>query len=73
MKPEDIKEPTVEEALGEVQQLFPDELRPYLSAGWDATSGEFCVVIHHSNGQHSQGRTLTEAMAQVRKFHKEQS
>jgi hypothetical protein len=65
-------EPTIEECLRELREIFPDALRIYISDDADYFDGvltreSFIMVTHNT----FRAPTLSEAMAHVRQWHKE--
>lgn len=88
MKPEDIKEPTVEEALKELREMFPrhycsisHEGRLVLGMSWKLKKIETVARIRITSATvedamlplEADADTLNEAMDQVRKWKQEQS
>jgi hypothetical protein len=73
-------EPTIEECLKELREMFRGKgnLAPYITAGFDPDNDWHPLVVIHwvANGTSywtDKASTLSEAMAQVRARHKEQS
>lgn len=65
-------EPTVEEALNELREMFPDDV------DYEIRFGNWLVPVQvllwrEMNSRTFSGPTLNDCMAQVRKWYKEQS
>ena len=71
-KSEQIKEPTVEEAIEELRQMFPDESYGSIEGTFFDEIGMRVRIGLRDTNVHFNASSLSEAMDQVRAWHKAQ-